>query len=196
MPLVELWSAPLPGRIGLVAVHCWFVARPLHDEPERWEVWQRPRAGPRAWGHLHLNLKSPQSGVGGAAPRREGAWSGEAAARILETLRRPELYPHRERYIYWPGPNSNTYVAWVLETAGVEADLDPRAVGKDFLGRWGLGARLRPGRLRLETPLLGLRLDRSTGLELRAFGLTLGVDPAGRLKTPIGRLPAQAPPES
>jgi hypothetical protein len=33
----------------------------------------------------------------------------------------------------WPGPNSNTFVAWVLREAGVEHALDPRAIGRNYL---------------------------------------------------------------
>ena len=33
----------------------------------------------------------------------------------------------------WPGPNSNTFVAWVLREAGVEHALDPRGIGRNYL---------------------------------------------------------------
>ena len=37
-----------------------------------------------------------------------------------------------DRYRYWPGPNSNSYVAWVLERAGIEYALGWRGIGR----RW------------------------------------------------------------
>jgi hypothetical protein len=41
-------------------------------------------------------------------------------------------YPHCQTYRYWPGPNSNTYVAWVLRQAGIDHPLGRLAVGKGF----------------------------------------------------------------
>ena len=41
-------------------------------------------------------------------------------------------YRYKDRYLPWPGPNSNTFVAWVLRKAGVEFDLPWKALGKDY----------------------------------------------------------------
>jgi hypothetical protein len=32
----------------------------------------------------------------------------------------------------WPGPNSNTFAAWVLREAGVAEPLDPRGIGRNY----------------------------------------------------------------
>ena len=42
-------------------------------------------------------------------------------------------YPYCERYRYWPGPNSNTFVAWVLRQAGIDQRLGRRAIGRNYL---------------------------------------------------------------
>ena len=115
-------------------------------------------------------------------------WRGKPARRIFEAL---DLdYRRAKEYSAWPGPNSNTYVHWVLRQAGVPFDPHPLMVGKDHRGPWGIGGGLSPGRLgvQLETPLLGAAIDLRQGIELHTFCLTWGIDlwpPA--IKTPFGR---------
>ena len=44
-----------------------------------------------------------------------------------------ESYPYCERYRYWPGPNSNTFVAWVLREAGIDYKLSRKGLGQSYL---------------------------------------------------------------
>jgi hypothetical protein len=128
---VELRFAPLP-LIGALAVHYWFV---VLDEGgcHRWEVWQTKNAGgDRCIGHVHRDLKAPEEGVGGGGSRVEKQWVGEEARRIARILECVDTYPWCQRYRYWPGPNSNTFAAWVLRQAGVSHVLGPRAWGKRY----------------------------------------------------------------
>jgi len=108
--------APLPW-IGALAWHYWFV---VADETgrHRWEVWQTKNAGGTCIGHVHRDLKAPEDGVGGGPSRVVTEWFGED--------------PYCETYHYWPGPNSNTFVAWVLREAGIQHPLDPRGLGRKF----------------------------------------------------------------
>jgi len=41
-------------------------------------------------------------------------------------------YPFCDRYLPWPGPNSNTFAAWVLEQAGIEHALGWKAIGRNY----------------------------------------------------------------
>ena len=128
---VELRYATLPF-IGAIAVHHWFVVFD-GDDCHRWEVWQTKNAGGTCIGHVHRDLKAPDAGVGGGPARLAAEWHGETAERIARVLKDVQRYPYCERYRYWPGPNSNTYVAWVLREAGVEQRLVRRAIGKNFI---------------------------------------------------------------
>mgnify|MGYP006147166033 CR=1 FL=1 len=47
-------------------------------------------------------------------------------------LKDVQRYPYCERYRYWPGPNSNTFAAWVLRKARLKHALGPMALGKRF----------------------------------------------------------------
>ena len=128
---VELRYAPLPW-IGAIAWHYWFV---VFDEKgcHRWEVWQTKNAGGTCVGHVHCDLKTPEDGVGGGPSRLAIMWDGDEARRIGEVLDRVETYPDCHRYRYWPGPNSNTFAAWVLREAGIEHALDWRGIGRSYL---------------------------------------------------------------
>ena len=128
---VELRYAPLPW-IGAVAWHYWFV---VCDDTgrHRWEVWQTKNAGGFCIGHVHRDLKDSDAGVGGGPSKIVTVWEGEAARRIAEILDNITSYPYCERYRYWPGPNSNTFVAWVLRHAGIDQRLGRRAIGRNYL---------------------------------------------------------------
>jgi len=128
---VELRYAPLPF-IGAFAWHYWFV---VHDQTgrHRWEVWQTKNAGGFCIGHVHRDLKDPDDGVGGGPSRLVVEWEGNAAHRIAAILNDIKDYPYCERYRYWPGPNSNTFVAWVLRQAGIDQRLGRRAIGRNYL---------------------------------------------------------------
>jgi hypothetical protein len=189
-PRVQLRSATLPSALRVIAVHTWFnVLEAADGRWRRWEVWQNRAAGGESWGHVHRDLMHPERPVGGGPAVCEWEWGGDEAARLLSVLNRSPEYPERERYRYWPGPNSNTYAAWVLSEAGIDYSLDPRAVGKDFLGARGFGIRRERGRVQLESPLLGMHVDARRAVEVHVLGLTFGLERApAALTTPLGRV--------
>lgn len=129
---VQLRYATLPFPLGLLAAHYWFVVFDADGSCHRWEVWQRPDAGGTSIGHLHCDLKAPDAGVGGGPARIAAQWEGEAARRLKAVLEKAETYPYCRRYLAWPGPNSNTFAAWVLRRAGIEHRLPWQALGRDF----------------------------------------------------------------
>lgn len=111
--------------------------------------------------------------------RLEGEPASALIPRIEEQIAR---YPQNRRgsYSVWPGPNSNTFVSWVVRhTPGFDAELPPTAVGKDWLG---------PGLTLIRAPsdtgytlslsgVIGLTVAREEGLELHLLGGTIGIDP-------------------
>lgn len=188
--IVQLRQATLPSVLGAVAVHYWFAVFSVADGKwSRWEVWQQRKAGPVHWGHVHKDLMHPDSGVGGGAAEISHEWRGEAARRIITVLANSANYPYRDTYRAWPGPNSNTYAAWVLRKARVPVDLHPKAIGKDYFGLAGGGVSSTRTGIQGDTLIAGLKLGLQDGAEAHVLGLTFGVDlhpPA--IKTPLGRL--------
>lgn len=99
-----------------------------------------------------------------------------AITAIEEAARR---YPWRNEYRIWPGPNSNTIVAWVLRRVPtLDAELPPTAIGKDYLGTgWYAKTPSNTGYQVSLGGLLGVTVALAEGLELNLFGLVLGIDP-------------------
>ena len=86
------------------------------------------RFNPALSGHLHKNLLAPCAGVGNGPSRAIRQWQDDDATEIIKTIESsPTAYPYTEKYGYWPGPNSNTFVQWVLRD---RMRLGIRAVGK------------------------------------------------------------------
>ena len=132
--IAQLRCAKIPHIEG-IAAHCWLV---FWDEQERkwtrWEVWQKADMG-AGLGHVwtRSGAGSARQGVGAGQSWALAQWEGEAAPRFRRIRRCPEASPWPDSYAYWPGPNSNTYIAWVLLQAGVDASLPPAAIGARYL---------------------------------------------------------------
>lgn len=174
---------PLDG----IARHAWFAVRDAGES--RWERWEigsySGSTGPYAWGHVHRNLGGP---IQGSNVRLHGILRGKRARRFIACLRKesPE-YEHRELYVPWPGPNSNTYVDVMMRRCGFRAELPATAIGKDYRGIAGVSVTSGGTGLQLETPLVGLRVGLTEGVQVHIFGFTVGIDwwpPA--LIVPIG----------
>jgi hypothetical protein len=118
----------------------------------------------------------------GNRPRIIHMLAGEEASALIPRIEDAiARYPYQKRgdYLVWPGPNSNSFVAWVVRnTEGFNAELSPVAVGKDWLGP-GLMADRAPsgsGWTASAWGFIGITLAREEGFELSLLGSTIGVD--------------------
>lgn len=118
---------------------------------------------------------------------------GEAAERIIAQAEKLiEAYPYKDSYRLWPGPNSNTFVDYVIRNVPeLTVELPPHAVGKDYMGDTIVAAS--PSGKGFQISLFGafgLTMGVAEGLEVNLLGMTFGFDvlrPA--LKLPfIGRV--------
>lgn len=174
--LVQVYSARAGRWRGLVASHSWIVVKRRGETSyTRYDVvgWGKPvrRNAYAPDGRWYSNAPVLLANLRGAAV---DAIAGKVEAAVAR-------YPYSGRgsYTVWPGPNSNTFVAWVLrQVPEIGAELPPTAVGKDFLGPWfgfdrtptGTGWQVSLG------GVAGLALALEEGLELHLFGLTVGLD--------------------
>jgi len=104
-----------------------------------------------------------------------------------------DSYPYPRNYRVWPGPNSNTFVAWLArEVPELRLELPPHAIGKDYLPNGDI-VGLTPSGLGAQVSFagyFGLLVGLEEGLEINLLGLTLGVDaipPAVKLPG-VGRI--------
>lgn len=177
--VVQVYAARTWGWKGAFAVHSWIVFKPEGAASyDRYEVvgWGVGRGG-RA---VRRNLRPP-----------DGRWAGndpdllidvrgaEAEALIPGIVTAIERYPFATTYLTWPGPNSNTFVAWIgRQVPALRLTMPPTAIGKDFLG--GQVAACTPSGTGLQVSLgglLGIAVGVEEGLELNVLGLVVGVDP-------------------
>jgi hypothetical protein len=127
-PFARVYGVVLP--LFNVAIHTWMVVNPGGGEPsERWEVWPIPD-GP--YGHVRRNLFSLEQGLVDNGSFVLGEVVGEEARPIVEFVRSeaPE-YPCVANYVLAPGPNSASFLQWIIDETGLGVELPPAVIGKD-----------------------------------------------------------------
>lgn len=198
--VVRVLAAPTVRWRGIFAVHSWVVVKPEGAAAyTRYDV--------TGWGDpIRVNGFAADGRWFGRAPEVVFAADGAAAAALIPRLEAAVAayrWRHRGDYRVWPGPNSNTFVAALLDAVPeAAAVLPPTAIGKDYPhdGTW-----LRPtaSRTGLRVSLggyLAVTVAWVEGVEVSILGAVAGFDirrPA--LKLPgLGRigLPAQGMPLS
>ena len=133
----------------------------------------------------------------GARPELLGDIRGPGVEAIIERIEAAvKEYPYPDTYHVWPGPNSNTFVAFVLRRVPeLRVDMPPTAIGKDYLGWQSVNTTPSGtgGQVNL-SGLLGVSVGLEEGLEVNLLGLNFGVDPKSlSIKLPIvGRLGRRA----
>ncbi|MGE5170409.1 MAG: DUF3750 domain-containing protein [Rudaea sp.] len=192
--VVQAYASRTFGWRGAFAVHTWIAAKPAHAERyTRYEVigWYSRGGGS---GLSVTETASPDAEWYGARPYVIRDLRGAAAEDVIARLEKTaEAYPY-SGYRAWPGPNSNTFIAYLArEIPEFQLGLPSLAIGKDYVpaGRWLVRAPSGTGWQLSLGGILGVTLARVEGFELNLFGLVLGVDfrqPA--LKLPgVGRVP-------
>ena len=191
--IVSVWAARAFNWRGLLAVHTWIATKP--ENASRYTVHQV--VGWRGWGGGNVVVSTPDlpdRSWYGQPPRLVKELRGPEAARAIpKILKAVSAYPYTHHYRLWPGPNSNTFTAFVARRVpelGVE--LPGIAIGKDYLdsGRFFDAA---PGGRGFQISLFGLvgvLAGVEEGIELNVLGLVFGIDPLGpAIKLPgIGRI--------
>ena len=121
-----------------------------------------------------------------------------AAAVIPKIVAAAESYPYADFYRTWPGPNSNTFTAYVgRQVPELRLALPNIAIGKDWFPEHGLLAPA-PSGTGYQVSLFGLvgvLAAIEEGLEINLLGLSFGIDPLDlALKLPMaGRIGFREP---
>jgi hypothetical protein len=184
--VVQVYGARTMGVKGLFGVHTWIAVKPT-DAPT-WTVYEiigwRLRWSDSA---LVIRERQPDAPWFGAEAQlyadKRGEGVDEMIARIDKAAR---SYPYANTYTLWPGPNSNTFVAWMSRTVPeLHVDLPATAVGKDYLGsKFVSTAPSGTGFQFTVAGLLGVAAGPVEGFELNILGLTFGANGSG-VKLPM-----------
>lgn len=190
--VVQVYAARAVGWRGYFGVHSWIAVKPAGARAYTvYEVigW-RLRYGESA---VAIRNRGPDERWFGAAPELLVDRRGTAVEPFIPRIdRAAREYPYAAEYGLWPGPNSNTFTAWIARAVPeLEIDLPPTAIGKDYL-RDRVFSTAPSGRgVQISVSgLFGFTASGVEGLELNLLGLTFGLDPYfPAIKLPmIGRL--------
>jgi hypothetical protein len=191
--VVQIYYARALNWRGIFGVHTWIATKP--ENASEYTIHQV--IGWRLYRGLPAVFSAPGIPDGrwfGNEPTLITDLRGEAAAQAIpKILDAVASYPYQNEYNVWPGPNSNTFMAYIgRKVPELRMDLPATAIGKDYPINGSLVDRTPSGTGYQFSMLglLGLAVGRDEGLEINLLGLNFGVDffnPA--LKLPfIGRL--------
>ena len=183
--VVRVFAAQTVRWRGIFATHCWIVFKPAGARAYT-------RYDYTAWGEpIRMNGFEPDGRWFGQVPQVVLAADGPAAEAMIPRMQAAiadYAWKNLGDYRAWPGPNSNTFVAAVLDAVPeARAVLPNTAIGKDYPydGRWlrrtpsGTGFRLTLG------GYAGLTLAWVEGIEVNILGGVAGLD----LRRPAIKLP-------
>ena len=164
--VVQVYVARAYSWRGYFGVHSWIAVKPTAATAYTvYEVigWHVHHGGGSA---LFIHETAPDRRWFGSAPKIIADIRGEEVDAIIKRIdAAARKYPHADDYTLWPGPNSNTFTAYIGRAVPeLNLDLPPTAIGKDYLPEGGLFAGSPSG----------------TGYQVSLFGL-LGVLASMRL---------------
>ncbi len=193
--IIQVYAARAVAWRGIFAMHTWIAVKPT-DAPRftRYEVigFGVSEGAPA----IRVDRTGPDNYWFGATPEVILDRRGPGVDALIEKIRAAvAAYPYPGSYRAWPGPNSNTFTAFVGRAVPeLRLDLPSNAIGKDYLPNGSVLAAAPSGtgyQLSL-LGLAGLLAARQEGLELNLLGLTFGLDfTSPGIKLPgIGRIGA------
>lgn len=131
--VIQVYAAPTWGWRGWFAVHTWIATKKTNEEKYTvYEVigWREKRGLPV----VRIENDTPDRYWFGERPELladlRGADADELIRRIDDAARE---YPWPDTYKAFPGPNSNTFTAWVLERVPeLDVQLPFSAIGSGY----------------------------------------------------------------
>ncbi len=190
--VVQVYAARAWGWRGAFGVHSWIAVKP-EDAVEYtvYEVigWRVLHGSPA----LNVSNRPPDSRWFGSEPEVVSELRGKKAGALIERIdAAARAYPFNDTYRIWPGPNSNTFTAFVARAVPeLKVDLPPTAIGKDYLSESFFAPTPSGTGYQVSVfGLFGVLAGVEEGLEVNILGLTFGIDPKGMaLKLPLaGRI--------
>lgn len=186
--VIQVYGARAFSWRGYFGIHTWIAVKPTDaTEYTVYEVlgWRQRNKQPVLVSHN----SSPDRRWYGNMPEVLADIRGEGVDSLITRIEKAVLdYPYDSVYKMWPGPNSNTFTAWISRLIPeLELDLPPTAIGKDYLG--DNMTALAPSGAGFQFSfygLFGILASDIEGVEINLFGLAFGVDPdPPAIKLPI-----------
>ncbi len=191
--VIQVYSARAFNWRGALSTHCWISTKT--KDAKNYTVYQvvgwRTFRGLPALGIEH---DIPDRIWYNQKPRVILDIRGSEAEKLIPKIdEAAKSYPYAVPYVLWPGPNSNTFPAYVArQVPELGLALPSDAIGKDFLPGWNMYAKAPSGtgyQISLKG-LLGVLVARKEGIEINILGLVYGIKfaPFSILLPGIGQL--------
>ncbi len=178
--IIQIYAARAFNWRGLVSVHTWIATKAENAKDYTvYQVigWLAFRGLPP----LNIHQDIPDRSWFGQKPEVILDLRGPEAQKLIPKIQSAaEKYPYADRYDTWPGPNSNTFPAFVArEIPELKLVMPANAIGKDFLPNHQFFARAPSGTGYQFSVfgLFGILIARSEGLEINLLGLVYGFNP-------------------
>jgi hypothetical protein len=186
---VQIYVAKAFAWRGYLSVHSWMATKEKNaDSYLVYHVLQ--------WGLYYgsstvvIEKDIPDRYWYGERPQMIFSTSGAKAEKMIPLIYSAlNSYPYKDRYRIWPGPNSNSFISYIMRSVpGFNVSLPSNAIGKDWLCKSKFFS-LSESRTGVQISILGLfgfTLGLIEGIEVNFLGLAFGIDirrPA--LKFPI-----------
>ncbi|MEL0107116.1 MAG: DUF3750 domain-containing protein [Rhodospirillaceae bacterium] len=187
--IVQVYGARAYSWRGTFGVHTWIAVKPTGAPAYTvYEVigWRAYYDEPV----LAISERAPDARWFGNVPEVFADLRGDGVDDVIKRIDKiARSYPYVNSYSVWPGPNSNTFTAFVArDIPELKLDLPPTAIGKDYLTNGSVVSKSPSGtgfQFSL-FGLLGVLAGVEEGVELNFLGLTFGLDPLDlSLKLPI-----------
>ncbi len=140
---VFLFSSPASFPFNLF-LHYWFILAEK-GKISRWELLHREVKHKKKFGHLYINFLPPTKGIEILPFSSKYSWNGRiegyiegnknsVSKKMINFIKKSEKnYPFCYKYNLMLGPNSNTFVQWVINKfPEAKFKLSWRAIGKNY----------------------------------------------------------------
>ncbi len=185
--IIQVYGARTFSWRGYFGIHTWIAVKPTQAQSYTiYEVigWLQRRKMPV----LAIYENVPDRRWYGNMPELLMEKRGDGIDVLIEKIdQAAHSYPYAKNYTIWPGPNSNTFTAWVSRAVPeLKLDLPPTAIGKDYLGYRLISKAPSGSGFQISIfGLMGVLVSAVEGIEFNLLGLSFGVD----LDPPAIKLP-------
>ena len=132
--IIQVYGANVWGLRGKFAVHTWIATKASGASDYKvYQVigWRLRRAGTA----VSISEGNPAKPWFGSPPILLHEMRGAAAEQLIDNVHDAALsYPYAREYTMWPGPNSNSFIAWIgLEVPELGLELPTKAIGQNWM---------------------------------------------------------------
>jgi hypothetical protein len=176
--VIQVYAARAFNWRGIIASHCWISIKPRNaSEYTVYQVvgWLNYRGLPA----LSIAKDLPDRKWYNATPRLVTDIRGSKAEALIPRIEQAaKAYPYAYPYTVWPGPNSNTFPAYIARRVPeLRLALPADAIGKDFLvdEKYFANAPSGTGYQFSIKGVLGVLIAKKEGIEINILGLVYGI---------------------